>query len=89
MRIDAAEEIVALAEALAPFEGQPSAAEALDQAEAAVDEAIRAAEHALDPERERDDVLDFLRVELGLVHPQGAHHRPPGFAEAVERLLAD
>lgn len=89
VKLDAAEEIAALGRALAALEAQPSAAEVLDPAEAAVDEALKRVEAREVRTGGAVDVFHELRVELGLAHPQGAHHRPPGFAEAVERLLAD
>lgn len=59
----------------------------VEAAECAVGEALdRAAEAAQDPGRRIDvveDELDRLRIELGLRHPYGAHHDPPGLASRL------
>lgn len=63
--------------------------DALDEAENAIEEAFDRLTERRDKgsdDMDGDEVVEFLRVEFGLRHPQGAHHPAPGFASVVNAL---
>ena len=69
---------------------QRSRADALDEAEVAIEDAIERTAASV-PFGDADATLietfvDVLRVHLGFVHPYGAHHSAPGFASVVNAL---
>jgi len=64
-------------------------ADALDEAENAIEEAFDRLAERRDKgsdDMDGDEVVEFLRVELGVRHAQGAHHPAPGFASVVSAL---
>lgn len=61
--------------------------DALDEAEMLIEESFDEAVYRLPSEGlTRDEILDFLRVELGLRHPQGAHKPNPGLEAMIQKM---
>ena len=61
--------------------------DALDDAHSLIEESFEEAVHQLPSEGlTRDELIDFLRVELGLRHPQGAHKAAPGLDAMIQKL---
>lgn len=61
--------------------------DALDEAQCLIEESFEEAVHQLPSEGlTRDELIDFLRVELGVRHPQGAHKPAPGLEAMIQKM---